>query len=141
MIPKLFGNRPMKMFVNYLPMSPPCSHHLFLPHLFLLSARNSHGFSVDVYWKCLLKLLCSYSDVSIFKTCIWSYIPSSDTLLSKYLYFSLSFLHLPLEGSLCQMQCQQSGALPKHRFIWNFPTVKYLHGAPKSSGMDLSYYF
>lgn len=30
---------------------------------------------------------------------------------------------------------------PKVCFIWNILVVKYLHGAPKSSGLNLSYYF
>lgn len=34
-IPTLFGKRPMKMLISYQPMSHS-SHHLFLPHLFLL---------------------------------------------------------------------------------------------------------
>lgn len=30
---------------------------------------------------------------------------------------------------------------PSICFIWNILVLKYLHGAPKSSGLDLSYYF
>ena len=94
-IPKWFGNKPMKTFVCYLHVARS-SHHLFLPHLFLLwtflSARDSRGVSVARYRKCLLKLV-QLQWWGPFQGPSSAIYYSSSALLSKYL--SLFAKHLP----------------------------------------------
>lgn len=134
----------MKMFVSYLPMSQS-SHHLFLPHLLLLktflSARNSHGFSVAFYWKCLSTLCVVIVMKAYSKTCFWSSLPSSDMLPSKCLYLFTIQPPLAIGRSLCQISCAWGRVLPELCFIWSIPPVTYLHRAHESSGLKPSCLF
>ena len=138
----------MKIFNSYLPCVPKFPPSLPAPPLSPLTLPISqefswtfHGFLLEMLIKTFVQLqLCKYFQKSVlgavflavigFCTSIWmSLVPFHYSPFARTKATFARFGSSKVEG--CPSVC----------FIWNILVVKYLHGAPKSSGLNLSYNF